>query len=134
LHTLVVAVGLGAFLVACSVAFTVLKSAGAAYLVFLAWQAWRAPVSKTPGKVLDVDEAHLYNRGLVMNFSNPKVVIFFLAFLPQFVVADRGAIPLQITELGMSFIGASVIAFGIIAFFSGIDGQLLLLSTRAQRA
>jgi threonine/homoserine/homoserine lactone efflux protein len=132
-HTLIVAVGLGALLVASSVAFTVLKSAGAAYLAFLAWQAWRAPVGTTPGKVPEVDAAHLYKRGLVMNLSNPKVVIFFLAFLPQFVVANRGHIPLQIAVLGMSFIGASLIAFGIIAFFSGMGGKLLLRSTRAQR-
>ena len=90
-------------------AFTVLKSAGAAYLVFLAWQAWRAPVSKTPGKVLDVDEAHLYNRGLVMNFSNPKVVIFFLAFLPQFVRPEHGSSFLQFTTLGLIFVGMSAL-------------------------
>ncbi|WP_158937320.1 LysE family translocator [Burkholderia sp. S171] len=133
-HTLVVAVGLGALLVASSVAFTVLKIAGAVYLVFLAWRAWRAPVSTTPGKIANADAAGLYRGGLIMNLGNPKVVIFFLAFLPQFVSAQRGHIPLQIIVLGMTFICASFIAFGVIAIASGIGGRMLLGSTRAQRA
>jgi len=133
-HTFVVAVGLGALLVASKLAFTLLKSVGAAYLVYLAWQAWRAPVGINPGKVEDVDAAHLYRRGLLMNLSNPKVVIFFLAFLPQFVIGDRGHIPLQIAVLGMSFIAASLVVFSLIAFSSGVGGKLLLRSTRTQRA
>ena len=133
-HTFVVAVGLGALLVASKLAFTLLKSVGAGYLVYLAWQAWRAPVGINPGKVEDVDAAHLYRRGLLMNLSNPKVVIFFLAFLPQFVIGDRGHIPLQIAVLGMSFIAASLVVFSLIALSSGVGGKLLLRSTRTQRA
>jgi threonine/homoserine/homoserine lactone efflux protein len=133
-HTAVVAVGLGALLVASTIAFTVLKSLGAVYLVYLAWQAWRAPVGMRPDEVESVDAAHLYRRGLFMNLSNPKVVIFFLAFLPQFVVADRGHIALQITTLGLTFIAASLVVFSLIAFFSGIGGKLLMRSARTQRA
>jgi threonine/homoserine/homoserine lactone efflux protein len=133
-HTFIVAVGLGALLVASTVAFTVLKSAGAVYLVYLAWQAWRAPVGIKTANVETVDTAHLYRRGLFMNLSNPKVVIFFLAFLPQFVIADRGHIPLQIAVLGIVFMVASVIVFSLIAFFSSTGGKILLRSTRAQRA
>ena len=133
-HTFVVAVGLGALLVASKIAFTVLKSLGAAYLVYLAWQAWRAPVGINLGKVEDVDAGHLYRRGLLMNLSNPKVVIFFLAFLPQFVIGDRGYIPLQIAVLGMSFIAASLVVFSLIALSSGVGGKLLLRSTRTQQA
>jgi threonine/homoserine/homoserine lactone efflux protein len=133
-HTFVVAVGLGALLVASKAAFSVLKIAGAAYLAYLAWQAWRAPVGTNSGSVENVDAAHLYRRGLIMNLSNPKVVIFFLAFLPQFVTADRGHVPLQIAVLGISFIAASLVVFSLIAFSSGIGGKLLLRSTRTQRA
>jgi threonine/homoserine/homoserine lactone efflux protein len=132
-HTMVVAVGLGALLVASRVAFLVLKSVGAAYLLYLAWQAWRAPVGIKHDKVEEVGTSHLYRRGLFMNLSNPKVVIFFLAFLPQFVVGGRGHIPLQIGVLGMSFIAASLVVFSLIAFFSGMGGKLLLRSTRTQR-
>ncbi|MGA7782408.1 MAG: LysE family translocator [Paraburkholderia sp.] len=134
-HTTVVAVGLGALLAASKLAFTVLKSAGALYLAYLAWRAFRAPVGvvstdsgESPGA------GHMYRRGVLMNLTNPKVVIFFLAFLPQFVAADRGHISLQITVLGIVFIAASLIVFGAIAYFSGVFGQLLLRSARAQRA
>lgn len=133
-HTFVVAVGLGALLVASKLAFTVLKSVGAVYLVYLAWQAWRAPVSTTPGNVESVGAAHLYRRGLIMNLSNPKVVIFFLAFLPQFVIADRGHVGLQIITLGITFIIGTLIVFGLIAYFSGMGGQVLMRSARTQRA
>ena len=133
-HTFVVAVGLGALLVASTIAFTVLKTAGAIYLVYLAWLAWRAPADMKTGTTESVDVAHLYRRGLLMNLSNPKVVIFFLAFLPQFVIADRGHIPLQIGVLGIVFIVATVIVFSLIALFSGTVGKLLLRSARTQRA
>jgi threonine/homoserine/homoserine lactone efflux protein len=133
-HTFVVAVGLGALLVASTIAFTVLKTLGALYLVYLAWQAWRAPANMQTGSAEGIDVGHLYRRGLIMNLSNPKVVIFFLAFLPQFVIADRGHIPLQIAQLGIVFIVASIIVFSLIAFFSGTGGKLLLRSARTQRA
>jgi threonine/homoserine/homoserine lactone efflux protein len=133
-HTFVVAVGLGALLVASKNAFLVLKSLGAAYLLYLAWQAWRAPVGTQSGKVEDIGAMHLYRRGLFMNLSNPKVVIFFLAFLPQFVIGDRGHIPLQIAVLGISFMAATLVVFSLIAFSSGLGGQMLLRSARTQRA
>ncbi|RFU46491.1 LysE family translocator [Paraburkholderia sp. DHOC27] len=133
-HTFVVAVGLGALLVASKLAFTVLKSVGAVYLVYLAWQAWRAPVGIKAEGVERIETGHLYRRGVIMNLSNPKVVIFFLAFLPQFVIADRGHVALQITTLGLVFIVASLIVFSLIAYFSGTGGKVLLRSERTQRA
>lgn len=132
-HTLVVAVGLGALLVASTIAFTALKLAGAAYLVYLAWQAWHVPVSAIADNGEIVGTAHLYRRGLLMNLSNPKVVIFFLAFLPQFVIASRGHIGLQIVILGSVFIVASLLVFSLIALCSGMGGKLLLRSPRVQR-
>ncbi|MGF6768023.1 threonine/homoserine/homoserine lactone efflux protein [Paraburkholderia sp. GAS199] len=133
-HTFVVAIGLGVLLVTSKTAFTILKSAGAAYLVFLAWQAWRAPVGIETGKAEAVDVGHLYRRGLLMNLSNPKVVIFFLAFLPQFVMADRGHVPIQIAVLGATFIAGSLIVFSLIAGFSGLARDFLMRSVRTQRA
>ena len=134
-HTAVVAVGLGALLAASKIAFTILKIAGALYLAYLAWRAFRAPVG-----VVNTDSSesigtgHMYRRGVLMNLTNPKVIIFFIAFLPQFVVADRGPISLQITLLGIIFIAATLIVFSAIAYFSGVFGQLLLRSARAQRS
>jgi threonine/homoserine/homoserine lactone efflux protein len=95
-HTAVVAVGLAALLAASAVAFTVLKIAGALYLVYLAWQAFRAPVGELSTSQMQVKTGkHMYLRGVIMNLTNPKVVIFFLAFLPQFVSPDRGPVALR---------------------------------------
>ncbi|WP_109482718.1 LysE family translocator [Paraburkholderia sp. C35] len=131
-HTFVVAIGLGALLVASNLAFTALKSVGALYLVYLAWQAWRAPVGLQSSNAESIDAAHLYRRGLFMNLSNPKVIIFFLAFLPQFVMTERGDVPLQLAVLGIIFIASSLIVFSFIACFSSIGGKLLMRSPRAQ--
>lgn len=134
-HTAVVAVGLAALLAASVVAFTVLKIAGALYLVYLAWQAFRAPVGtlKASGPAVKPGK-HMYWRGVVMNLTNPKVVIFFLAFLPQFVNAERGHVALQLMVLGFVFILATLLVFGSIAWFSGVFGRVLMRSVRMQRA
>ncbi|ABF10779.1 threonine/homoserine/homoserine lactone efflux protein [Cupriavidus metallidurans] len=134
-HTAVVAVGLAALLAASTVAFTVLKIAGALYLVYLAWQAFRAPVGELSSSQMQVKTGkHMYLRGVIMNLTNPKVVIFFLAFLPQFVSPDRGPVAPQIMVLGFVFILATLLVFGSIAWFSGAFGRVLMRSARMQRA
>ena len=72
-------------------------------------------------------------RGVVMNLSNPKVLIFFLAFLPQFADPARGPVAPQLMVLGVVFMLASLLVFGAIACFSGAFGALLQRSARAQR-
>lgn len=134
-HTAVVAVGLAALLAASAVAFTALKVAGALYLVYLAWQAFRAPVGEIGQSGAHAQAGkNMYWRGVVMNLTNPKVVIFFLAFLPQFVVAQRGHVALQLMVLGLVFIVATLLVFGSIAWFSGVFGRVLMRSARVQRA
>ncbi|MDT6963752.1 LysE family translocator [Cupriavidus sp. SZY C1] len=134
-HTAVVAVGLAALLAASAVAFTILKVAGALYLVYLAWQAFRAPVGQvgTPGHAAR-PVRNMYLRGVVMNLTNPKVVIFFLAFLPQFVNPQQGHVAVQLMVLGFVFIVATLLVFGSIAWFSGAFGRVLMRSARVQRA
>lgn len=132
-HTLAVALGLAAIFAASTTAFTVLKVVGAGYLTYLAWQAFRAP----PGLLAVPVERQpqlrrIFLRGWVMNLTNPKIVFFFLALLPQFVHADRGAIAAQLGVLGAIFIGSTLITFGAIACFSATVSSRLRGSPTAQ--
>ena len=143
-HTTAVALGLAAVFAASSIAFTVLKWCGAAYLAYLAWGAWRAPVSEAKNHAgahperassnqIDSKEVlTMVRRGVVMNLTNPKVLIFFLAFLPQFADPSIGPVGPQIFVFGAVFILAAFLVFGAIALFSGAFGNLLLRSPRAQ--
>ncbi|WP_404300254.1 LysE family translocator [Alicycliphilus denitrificans] len=140
-HTAAVALGLAAVFAASAMAFTVLKICGAAYLAWLAWGALRAPASvpeAPPGDAAGERRGHggtlsMVGRGVVMNLTNPKVLVFFLAFLPQFADPARGAMAQQIMLLGLVFMLATFLVFGAIACFSGAFGALLQRSARAQR-
>lgn len=139
-HTTAVALGLAALFAASSTVFTILKWCGAAYLAWLAWGALRAPVSSsdTPqaastAQPLPWQEAlRMVGRGVVMNITNPKVLIFFLAFLPQFADPARGSVALQIVCFGLLFVLATLLVFGAIACCSGVFGGILQRSARAQ--
>ncbi len=133
-HTVAVAVGLAAIFATSETAFMVLKLAGAAYLLYLAWGAFRAPAmaAADAGKAPRLPHGTLYRRGIIMNLTNPKVSLFFLAFLPQFTSPARGSVALQTVSLGALFMLATLLVFGAIAFFSGAFGQMLQKSARAQ--
>ena len=139
-HTAAVALGLAAVFAASGMAFTVLKVVGAAYLAWLAWGALRAPASvheAPPGGAAAAGgnggALRMVGRGVVMNLTNPKVLVFFLAFLPQFADPAQGGMARQIMLLGLVFMLATLLVFGAIACFSGVFGALLLRSARAQR-
>ena len=141
-HTLAVALGLAAVFAASEVAFSVLKWCGAAYLVYLAIGAWRAPVSVNDSALADAAASKasasgaellkMVGRGFVMNLTNPKVLIFFLAFLPQFASPALGPVATQIFVFGAVFILSTFLFFVSIAIFSGVFGNLLLRSEKAQ--
>ena len=133
-HTSAIALGLAAVFAASPTAFVVLKLAGAAYLAYLAWQAFTAPVTDSSGApVAALRPRQLLLRGVIRNLTNPKVVFFFLAFLPQFVDPTRGAVALQLAQLGAIFILATLLSFGAISYFAATLGQSLRGSAKAQR-
>lgn len=137
-HTAAVALGLAAVFAASVTAFTVLKLFGAGYLVWLAWQAWRAPVGalgEAPHESASprLSAAQTYGRGVLMNITNPKVAIFFLAFLPQFTNPAQGSVVGQILLLGGIFMLATLLTFGAIAVFAASFGLAFKRSLRAQR-
>lgn len=132
-HTTAVALGMAAIFQHSALAFNALKMAGAAYLIYLAWQAFRASASHTNG--LDSRECssgELYRRGIIMNITNPKVTIFFLAFLPQFASLEHGALAAKIFVLGGLFILIALLIFSAIAIASGALGIWLNGSPKAQ--
>ncbi len=133
-HTLAVAFGVAVIFQVSVVAFTVLKTVGAAYLLYLAWQIVRATPERIElGEARGKSLGRLYRRGILMNITNPKVSIFFLAFLPQFADPDRGPISVQMIVLGGIFILATILIFGSVALLGGTLGNWLNRSPRAQR-
>lgn len=132
-HISAVALGIAALLKTSALAFTILKTAGAAYLLYLAWQAFHAGdarISAAGGT--PASAGALYTRGIFMNVTNPKVAIFFLAFLPQFTDPAHGAISLQIIVLGLAFMVTSLLIFIAISWAAGRLGDWLRKSKRAQ--
>lgn len=133
-HTVAVAVGLATVFATSATAFNALKLAGAAYLVYLAWGALRAGAvtEHTKNGAPALSPWKLYQRGILMNLTNPKVSIFFLAFLPQFTAPVRGSVALQTISLGALFMLATFVVFGLLAWFAGTLGERLKESARVQ--
>ena len=129
-HTTLVMVGVAAFISSSATAMLLLKIFGAAYLLFLAFGAFK---SARAGKKISLSRASarssataLYKRGVLMNVLNPKVLLFFLAFLPQFVDLTRNGSSLQILFLGVVFAAQALIIFSFIALFAGRVRKLIL--------
>ena len=135
-HTTLAAVGLSAILARSAVAFSLVKYAGAAYLVYLGLRTllnkeeFVTSAEEAPAERLKT----LYLRGLTMNLLNPKVGVFFLAFLPQFVGSATDGVVLRLVALGLIFALLSVVVFSAIALFSGIVGDRLSRSPRLATA
>ncbi len=133
-HTTLVAVGLAAFIAASPVFLNLIKFVGVSYLLYLAWQSWRLQAdSQDASAVVALASGHLYRRGIVMNVTNPKVGLFFIAFLPQFVQADRWPLPLQVAVLGLLFILSTLLVFGGIALLSGVYNEKMTASPARRR-
>jgi threonine/homoserine/homoserine lactone efflux protein len=128
-----VALGVAAIFQASALAFNLLKFAGAAYLLYLAWGAFQAGTSTLNTEASqEIGLPRFYLRGIIMNVTNPKVSIFFLAFLPQFTNPENGNLPLQLVALGGIFILSTLLVFGAISLLAGVLGQWLRRSERAQ--
>ncbi|WP_125154327.1 LysE family translocator [Clostridium rectalis] len=131
-HTTAAALGVSAILHKSAIAFQILKYLGALYLLFLAWKALKEKeefmLSKSNNKE---NLLTLYKRGVFMNILNPKVALFFLALLPQFV--DTQAIiivPIQMIILGIIFMIQAVSIFTVVSIFAGNFGSKLLNNSK----
>ncbi len=127
-HTLLAVVGVSALIAASPVAFTALKWLGGGYLIWLGIQALR---STGGARVQSADAApaqslrSLFLKGMFANAVNPKVVLFFLSFLPQFVVPAQGQVALQLGLLGLAFTAQAAVLFGLLGYFAGSIGAWL---------
>lgn len=131
-HTAAVAFGVAAFFQSAEWAFSLLKMCGVAYLLYLAWQSFRAGAVGAMQQVHALSSRALYLRGVMMNISNPKVALFFLAFLPQFADPARGHVSLQIMLLGALFMLSALLVFGAIAWVAAGLGAYVLNKPNAQ--
>lgn len=130
-HVTAAALGISVLLMSSEAAFMALKFAGAAYLLYLAFKAFRARrenhfrVDAGGGVV-----GKLYRRGILMNLLNPKVILFFLAFFPQFVDEKAGQPVGQIFLLGMIFIVQAFVIFSLVAVLAGRLARPLMSNSR----
>jgi threonine/homoserine/homoserine lactone efflux protein len=127
-HVFGAAIGLSALLMASSAAFAVLKWVGAAYLLFTGVQmllSRSSPVTKAAVKGNERSLARVFWQGALTNVLNPKVALFFLAFLPQFVTAESAHKTLAFLALGLIFISSGTLwCFGVAAFAARAAGRI----------
>ena len=134
IHSIAVALGLSILLLSSSFTLQLLKFFGASYLIYLSWQSYRAA---TIDIFLQKHEAlttfQSYQRGIVLNISNPKIGLFFLAFLPQFTIVEQGGLVEQTLLLGVIFIVITVIVFTGFALIASSLSNFLIGSPRVQK-
>ena len=126
-HVVGAAVGVSALIASSAAAFTVVKYAGAAYLVYLGVRRLLTAGTREaePGPDDRATTTRLFWQGVVVNLLNPKTALFFLAFLPQFVDPDAAAPALQIFALGMIFVAIALCSDSIWALAAGTLGGWL---------
>jgi threonine/homoserine/homoserine lactone efflux protein len=134
-HTLLATLGVSALIAASPVAFLVLKICGGLYLVWLGVQVLRSRGRvRIAGSGAALESLpRLFAKGLFANSVNPKVVLFFLSFLPQFVIANRGDVGWQTAQLGLVFTAQAAVLFGLLGYFSGAVGKWLNRNENAGR-
>ncbi|WP_313705990.1 LysE family translocator [Massilia sp.] len=126
-HTLLAVLGVSALIAASPVAFTALRVGGGLYLVWLGWNALRSQGGSRASDSAQAPQTlrSLFAKGLVANAINPKVVLFFLSLLPQFVIPANGQVPGQMLALGVTFTVQAAILFGLLGYFAGAIGAWL---------
>jgi threonine/homoserine/homoserine lactone efflux protein len=132
--TLLVAVGLAGLLAASPIAFNVVKWAGAAYLVYIGVKTLLSKEAiNFDSSAAQADLKRLFSQGFLTALLNPKLAIFFAAFLPQFVEPAAGAVATQLTLLGLTFATLGIFSDGMYAMLAGTFGSWLKRQPLAAR-
>lgn len=120
-HTTLLAFGLSLVIAKNEALYGIIKSFGAAYLLYLAIQVWRYPATLEIGSeaIPKKSGLKLFRQGFIMNVLNPKVTIFFLAFFPGFLFHEEWSSVIQFYVLGLLFMLVSFLVFAAIAVFAG---------------
>jgi threonine/homoserine/homoserine lactone efflux protein len=129
-YALAAAAGLSGLIAASAVAFTAVKYAGAVYLVYLGVR--KLLERDRPQEIALTGRSQLYLKGVLVQLLNPKIAIFFVAFLPQFVDSSRGPIAAQILLLGSIFTALAVLSDGAYVLVGGAVGGCIRASRRAR--
>ena len=134
-HTLGAAIGLSALLMSSALAYNIVKYAGAAYLIYLGIRTILSREEENTFSTPQVGRnlAKTFSQGVLSNVLNPKVALFFLAFLPQFVDTTKGEIGLQIVILGLIFIVMCFSWLVLVALLTSHLGNRLQSNSRWRR-
>lgn len=128
-HVALAGLGLGALVAALPWLFDAIRWAGAGYLLWLAWRTLRTPV-RAAG--LPRGARRAFRAGMLVNLSNPKVILFVLAFVPQFVDPTRAVLP-QFLVLGAVLAAGGFVINALVGVFSGRIGGAVLGNRRTER-
>lgn len=133
-HVVAASLGLSALLASSALAFSLVKYAGAAYLIYLGIRTWRSHADTSEQTAPEpASGARVFAQGMLTNVLNPKVALFFLAFLPQFVNVSRGHVAEQMLILGIVF---TVMGLGVdlvVALLASSAGDWLRRKPGARR-
>ena len=128
-HTALAALGIAALIRSSEFAFTLVRYAGAAYLVYLGIRMLMSRSAfqrhQDHSSIGSMALRTVYKQSVIGNALNPKVTLFFLSFLPQFINVNAAHVELQMVLLGVLFMLQTVLIFGTVAFFSGVIGDKL---------
>lgn len=132
-HTTSAALGISAIFYSSAALFNLVKYAGALYLLYLAFKTFSSSSSFSLTAPAELGSSALFRRGFIMNVLNPKVALFFLAFLPQFVTPAAGNVPFQMILLGVMFMIQAAVIFSLLGWFSGSIGTVLQENPKLSR-
>ena len=124
-HTVLVAIGVSVIFQTSAIAFIGLKVIGACYLLYLAWLSVQNKELNLGGTDKNSTNRSYYFTGVIMNLTNPKVALFFLVFLPQFVNTSNDNVTIQIFLLGLLFILSALCVFTSIAYLASFLEDIL---------
>lgn len=131
IHVMLAGLGLGAAVAAVPWMFDAIRWIGVAYLLYLAWGALRG--GAMPEDAPRRPTRFAFRDGLLVNLTNPKVILFVLAFIPQFVDPAAGSVLLQFLAFGAIISTGGFIVNGMVGVFAGRAGQVLIGNRRAAR-